>query len=122
LLDESPDFGATGTEFGGELGAADHNRGVAGKQVHDAAKADVGFLARRGAAGVTSAVWDRFRDARIITSRVTRVGDVRRLAAPRHQPTLVLPTHHKEILSPMQNRSTETPLIRESGVITLPVG
>jgi hypothetical protein len=81
LLDESPDFGATGTKFGRELGAADHDRGVAGKQAHDAAKADVGFLPRRGAADLTSAGWDWFRDAGIITSRVAPVGEVARFVA-----------------------------------------
>jgi hypothetical protein len=67
LLDEAPDFGASGADFGGDLGAAGDNGGVVGQQTYDAAETVVGPLGRRWlwcASTGPGCAW--FRDAGIM--------------------------------------------------------
>ncbi len=52
LLNQSPYLGAAGADLFGDLGAADHDRGMVHQQAHDASQAGIGLL------GVSSANCD----------------------------------------------------------------
>src|SRR5580704_2300491 len=62
LLNESPDLRAADADLVGNLGAADHYRGVIHQQADNAAQARVGLLCRHAGTQPASTSWDRFRD------------------------------------------------------------